>query len=140
MFENSFRGDPFVPVFLKHLHDKVLRLGRDVLPVLLRNFELAILVVIKHCGEVCAVKERLACKNCIKDHACAEDIALVVVAFVSEYLWGHIPRRAASVIQQVFGAVYLHTKAKVGYLQDSVVISRSEYQVLWLQISMHNVL
>ena len=140
MLKNSFRGDPFVPVFLKHLHDKVLRLGRDVLPVLLRNFELTILVVIKHCGEVCAVKERLACKNCIKDHACAEDVALVVVSFVAEYLWGHIPRRAASVIQQVFGAVYLYTKAKVGYLQDSVVRSRSEYQVLWLQISMQNVL
>ena len=77
---------------MKHLHDKVLCLRRYVFPVLLRDLEIQILVVIDQCSEIRAFKERLASKNCIKDHSRAENITLIVVAFVSEYLRGYISR------------------------------------------------
>lgn len=73
---------PSLGVLLEHLLDKVLRLNRELAPILWRVRHNALFVFGKDLLVVLSREHELACEEDVKNDPCAKDVDLAIVAQV----------------------------------------------------------
>ena len=113
VFKGLLSRNPLLWISDEHLFDQILHLIRELAPVDLAVFVLALHVVDQDAFCVRSLEERAASEHNVENDTGAEDVSLAVVAFIVQYLGSDVTWGATSQGKLLLGTLQLGRKTEV---------------------------
>ena len=129
--------DALVRVLLEHERAQVQRFRAQLFPQLLREVHFALFVAPQDVAVVSGVEDEFGGQQDVHDDAKTEDVGLATVAKVVQDLRSNVAWRAATSVQWLIVFDY-GGETKVND-DEGIQVLVAEYEVLRLQVAMHNV-